>query len=70
MPTVSPWSSSTPPCGCAKQGIAQRIALLEGCFEPRELPVIVEHGLTTVVHSFGAARMLDALPPEALSTCC
>jgi alanine racemase len=43
-------------------GYAQRIMLLEGFFETRELPVIVQHRLATVVHSFEQLDMLAALP--------
>ena len=43
-------------------GYRQRIALLEGCFEAREVPVVVQHKLTTVVHSEEQLRMLDSAP--------
>lgn len=46
-------------------GYTQRIALLEGFFEPRELEVIVEHGLATVIHSVEQLKMLEALPPRS-----
>lgn len=46
-------------------GYRQRIALLEGFFEPRELPVIVEHRLATVVHSPEQIAMLEALPSQS-----
>lgn len=46
-------------------GYTQRIALLEGHFEARELPVLAEHRLTTVIHSAEQARMLDAAPEGA-----
>ena len=46
-------------------GYRQRIALLEGCFEPRELPVVAEHKLTTVVHSMEQLRMLDSAPADS-----
>lgn len=39
-------------------GYQQRIVLLEGFFDARELPVLVEHGLASVVHS---REQLDAL---------
>jgi len=51
-------------------GYSQRIVLLEGFFEPGDLPVMIEHGLAAVVHSpeqlgmledFGAAGALDVL---------
>lgn len=43
-------------------GYQQRIALLEGHFEARELAVMAQHKLTTVVHSAEQLEMLDALP--------
>jgi alanine racemase len=43
-------------------GYPQRIALLEGHFEARELAVMVEHKLTTVVHSLEQLEMLEAVP--------
>jgi alanine racemase len=46
-------------------GYAQAIALLEGHFEARELAVMAEHKLTTVVHSLEQLDMLEALPPGA-----
>ena len=46
-------------------GYGQRITLLEGFFEPRELAVIAEHKLTTVIHSDEQIAMLRALPPGA-----
>ena len=46
-------------------GYGQRITLLEGFFEPRELAVIAEHKLTTVIHSDEQIAMLSALPPGA-----
>ncbi len=46
-------------------GFGQRILLLEGLFEPRELPEIVRHGLAIVVHGRDQLRMLDELPPGA-----
>jgi alanine racemase len=46
-------------------GFRQPIVLLEGFFEPRELPVLVEHGLSTVVHGMGQVEALDALPGNA-----
>lgn len=48
-----------------EMGYTQRIALLEGFFEARELRVMVEHGLATVVHSIEQLRMLDALPAQS-----
>ena len=46
-------------------GYQQHIALLEGHFETRELAVMVEHRLTTVVHSLEQLDMLEALPAES-----
>jgi alanine racemase len=44
-------------------GYTQRIALLEGCFEPAELREVVAHRLATVVHHFEQIEMLRELPP-------
>jgi alanine racemase len=46
-------------------GYTQRIVLLEGFFEPSELPVIVERCLSTVVHNSAQLEMLRALSPGA-----
>lgn len=46
-------------------GYAQRIALLEGFFDARELPVFVEHGLAAVVHGRHQLEMLTTLSPDA-----
>lgn len=46
-------------------GFHQRIVLLEGFFEPSELPVLVRHGLATVVHSLEQLAALDSLPRGA-----
>jgi alanine racemase len=43
-------------------GYSQRVLLLEGFFEPRELGVLVEHKLSTVVHSPEQLDMLAVLP--------
>jgi len=43
-------------------GFKQRIALLEGFFEPRELDVLVRHDISTVVHTSEQIAMLDAAP--------
>jgi alanine racemase len=43
-------------------GFEQRIALLEGHFEMRELSVMAEHRLTTVVHTLEQLEMLEAMP--------
>ncbi|MGH8634923.1 MAG: alanine racemase [Burkholderiales bacterium] len=46
-------------------GFRQRIVLLEGFFEPGELPVLLEHRLATVVHSMDQVAALDRLPGSA-----
>jgi len=46
-------------------GFRQPIVLLEGFFEARELPVLVEHGLGTVVHSMDQVEALDTLAGNA-----
>ena len=46
-------------------GIRRRIVLLEGFFEPGELPVLVEHDLATAVHSLEQIAALDGLPRGA-----
>ena len=43
-------------------GFRQRILLLEGFFEPREIPMLVEHSIGTAVHSPEQVRMLESLP--------
>ncbi|MEK6594521.1 MAG: alanine racemase [Pseudomonadota bacterium] len=43
-------------------GYQQRIVLLEGFFDARDLPVLVEHGLTSVVHSREQIEALKKLP--------
>ena len=43
-------------------GFRQTILLLEGFFAAQDLPVIAEHGLTTVIHSPWQIAMLDACP--------
>jgi alanine racemase len=48
-----------------ESGFTQRIVLLEGFFEPGELPVLVRHGLATVVHSVDQVAALDGLPAGA-----
>jgi len=45
-------------------GYRQPIVLLEGFFEPGELPVLARHGLSTVVHSMEQVAALDGFPPE------
>ena len=44
-------------------GYAQPILLLEGFFEARELPVLVEHRIATAVHSPEQMDMLQSLAP-------
>jgi alanine racemase len=48
-----------------RAGYQKRIVLLEGFFDPDELPVLVEHGLSTVVHSMEQVAALDRLAPDA-----
>lgn len=43
-------------------GFRQRIVLLEGFFESRELPVLLEHGLSVVVHRMDQVPALEGLP--------
>ena len=42
------------------EGFNQRLALLEGVFEPSELDVAAEHDLTIVIHDEEQLRMLDS----------
>ncbi len=46
-------------------GCAQRIALLEGVFAPRDLAVAAEHRLAIAIHNPEQIRMLDAAPADA-----
>jgi alanine racemase len=46
-------------------GYGQKIALLEGAFEPRELAVLSEYRLTPAIHTFEQIVMLSAAPPGA-----
>src|SRR5204862_3852883 len=46
-------------------GYGHRILLLEGFFEPRELPLLVERRISTAVHSPEQLRMLESVPPGA-----
>ena len=46
-------------------GYLQRIALLEGAFEPRDLAVAAGHRLAIAVHSEDQVRMLDSAPAGA-----
>jgi alanine racemase len=43
-------------------GFRNRIVLLGGFFEPGELPVLLQHGLATVVHNLEQVAALDRLP--------
>jgi alanine racemase len=43
-------------------GYRQRIVLLEGFFDARELAVIMEHKLATVIHSSEQLDMMEGLP--------
>ena len=43
-------------------GFRQTILLLEGCFTPDDLPLVVEHDLACVIHSPFQLAMLDACP--------
>src|SRR5262245_33182931 len=46
-------------------GFKQPIVLLEGFFEARELPLLVKHGFSTVVHAMEQVEALDALADGA-----
>jgi alanine racemase len=46
-------------------GYDRRILLLEGFFEPAELPVMAQHRLSAVVHCAEQLHMLEALPLDA-----
>ena len=46
-------------------GFRQRIVLLEGFFDAREVPALVEHGLDVVVHRMDQVAALAALPAGA-----
>ncbi len=46
-------------------GYRQRVLLLEGFFEARELPVFTQHRIAAVVHSRDQLRMLQQLPADA-----
>jgi len=46
-------------------GYAQPIVLLEGFFEPSELPVLAEHRIAAAIHSFEQIRMLETAPAGA-----
>jgi alanine racemase len=46
-------------------GFGQRIVLLEGFFDSGELPVLVRHRLSTVVHSMDQVAALERLPDGA-----
>jgi alanine racemase len=47
-------------------GFRQRIVLIEGFFDARELPVLVRHRLAAVVHNRDQLGMLEELAIEAL----
>lgn len=44
-------------------GCRRRIVLLEGFFDARDLPVLIEHGLGAVVHNDDQLRLLRESPP-------
>ena len=46
-------------------GYSQSIALLEGVFDARELPVLHEHRLMPAIHTFEQIEMLSAVPAGA-----
>ncbi len=46
-------------------GYRQRIALLEGAFEPRDLAVAAEHRFAIAIHSQEQVRMLASAPADA-----
>ena len=46
-------------------GFRQPIVLLEGFFEPRELPVLAENTIGAVVHRMDQVDALDALPEKS-----
>lgn len=48
-----------------RAGYQKRIVLLEGFFDADELPVLIEHNLSTVVHSMDQVEALAALPAGA-----
>ncbi|MDA8107133.1 MAG: alanine racemase [Betaproteobacteria bacterium] len=51
---------------CLRQADERRpILLLEGFFETRDLPLLVEHTLTPVVHNAEQLEMLKRVPPAA-----
>jgi alanine racemase len=45
-----------------RAGFKQRIVLLEGFFDTRELPVLLEHGLAVIVHRMDQVEALEKLP--------
>ncbi|MBI3068720.1 MAG: alanine racemase [Betaproteobacteria bacterium] len=51
--------------GLREAGYTQRIALLEGFFGPRDLPMLVDYDLAAVVHSMDQVAMLRRLPQGA-----
>jgi len=46
-------------------GFKQRIVLLEGFFDAGELPILVRHGLATVVHNMEQVEVLEGFPGDA-----
>jgi alanine racemase len=48
-----------------ESGYSQEIVLLEGYFEPVELPVLARYGIAAVVHCRDQIGMLKVLPPNA-----
>ena len=64
-PTASAWSSSIRRCGCARRDTRSRIVLLEGVFEPSELPVIAQHGDSHGGALPRAGRHAEGLPADA-----
>ena len=47
-----------------ERGFSQPMLLLEGFFEPSEIPVLAAHDLATVVHSEDQLRMLETARPS------
>lgn len=48
-----------------RAGFQKRIVLLEGFFDPDELPVLVEHGISIVLHSMEQVAALERLAADA-----
>src|SRR5215510_14222151 len=49
-----------------ESGYAGTILLLEGAFEPSELPLLARHGIATVVHCREQIDMMESLPAGAV----